>query len=101
MRRKAAGSATAPEQECGWVMAHKNALAQEGNSLVIHDEGSVYRFQSINAGKINPGPAAGRFSYAFTNGPACGFRLCALTRHKSCYDVSEAPVSEGFAGRNR
>jgi hypothetical protein len=31
-----------PEQECGWVMAHKNAPAQEGNRLIIHDEGSVY-----------------------------------------------------------
>jgi hypothetical protein len=31
-----------PEQECGWVMAHKNAPTQEGNRLVIHDKGSVY-----------------------------------------------------------
>jgi hypothetical protein len=31
-----------PEQECGWVMAHKNAPAPEGNRLIIHDERSVY-----------------------------------------------------------
>jgi hypothetical protein len=30
-----------PEEECGWVMAHQNAPAQEGNRLVIHDEPGI------------------------------------------------------------
>jgi hypothetical protein len=68
MRRKSAGSAAAPRAGMRiWVMAHKNAPAQEGNRLIIHDEGSVYESHiKLMPGKVNLGPFAGRFSSAFT-----------------------------------
>jgi hypothetical protein len=54
------------------VMAHKNASTQEGNRLVIHDEGSVMKFPiKLNAGKVIPGT----FPLLSPNGPGCGFYL--------------------------